>query len=217
MIALIINFNRLTYPKTMVEWCKAHQLTPIIVDNHSDYGPLLDWYKTDPCRVIGMSKNYGHTVVWNKEEDVLSLLGIEGRYIVTDPDLDLTGIPGDFLEVLERGLDMYSHVDKCGFSLEIRDLPNSPEGNLIGRQVEPRYWRKLLPGGYWNAAIDTTFALYREGIVNHTHIGIRADRPYTARHLPWYYTDLKLLPEDEQYYYAMANQESCTGRNRFIK
>jgi hypothetical protein len=162
-----------------------------------------------------MKENYGHTVLWNKEIALLkSLVGNE-RYIVTDPDLDLEGIPDDFLKVLNAGLDKYPQFNKCGFSLEINDLPNTPEGNLIRTKVEPRYWRRLLDPLYYNAPIDTTFALYREGVNTYFHPAIRTNRPYTARHIPWYYYHFSELPEDEQYYFKTANSSS-SGKNRLV-
>jgi hypothetical protein len=110
---------------------------------------------------------------------------------------------------------MYATYDKCGVSLELSDLPWSTEGAFI-RRHEQAYWAKPLAGGYWDAPIDTTFAMYREGVTEYNHNGIRADRPYTARHLPWYYLGLSGLPEDEQNYYRTANASS-SGKNRLPK
>jgi hypothetical protein len=199
----------------MADWCAKQGLDPIFIDNHSDYTPLIRYYLNCPYEVYRMKENYGHTVLWNKEIALFkSLVGNE-RYIVTDPDLDLEGIPDDFLKVLNAGLDKYPQFNKCGFSLEINDLPNTPEGNLIRTKVEPRYWRRLLDPLYYNAPIDTTFALYREGVNTYFHPAIRTNRPYTARHIPWYYYHFSELPEDEQYYFKTANSSS-SGKNRLV-
>lgn len=209
MKAFIINFNRLTYLKGMVEWCLAHGLEPVVVDNHSDYPLLLEYYDSNPCEVIRLHGNYGHKVLWT------GLVPLpEGRYIITDPDLDMSGVPDDFLQVLNMGLDRYPDMPKCGLSLELNDLPDTPEGNFA-RQWESQFWRDPLDELFFNSPVDTTFALYREGHFGYTILGIRANRPYTARHYSWYYTDFNLIPEDEQHYYRTAN-DSASGRDRIL-
>lgn len=207
--AFIINFNRLTYLRQMVEWCHVHHLEPIVVDNASNYPPLLEYYAGHPCEIIRMKKNYGHVVMWHE----LFPLPQE-RFIITDPDLDMSGVPDDFLEVMNRGLDTH-YVAKCGLSLEINDLPDSDEGRLI-RKIEGVFWERPLDDLYFDAITDTTFALYREHCRTYTLDAIRTNRPYTARHYSWYYTDFNLLPEDEQHYYRTAN-DSASGKNRLMK
>lgn len=194
----------------MADWCAAHELTPVFVDNHSDYPPLLEYYYNGPYEVIRLSYNYGHKVI--TRANICERLKITDRYIVTDPDLDLTGIPDDFLMILNEGLNRYPQFNKCGFSLEINDLPDSPEGKFI-REVEYRYWVNPLDPIYFNAAIDTTFALYRGITKRHFLQAIRTNRPYTAKHLSWYYTDFESLPEDEKNYFRTAN-ESASGKKR---
>jgi hypothetical protein len=212
MNAFIINFNRLTYPRQMAEWLFNHGVTPVFIDNHSNYPPLLEYYKSCPFEIVRMPQNYGHTVVWLNGLEIKNGKKNE-RYIVTDPDLDLSRVPDDFLHVMNRGLDLHCNVDKCGLSLEINDLPNSPEGNYIRDKCEPKYWQYPAAPGYWYAATDTTFALYRATVHNYSHSAIRCDRPYTARHLSWYYTDLNNIPDDEKYYFQTAN-ESASGKKR---
>jgi hypothetical protein len=45
---------------------------------------------------------------------------------------------------------------------------------------------------------------------------IRTNRPYTAKHIPWYYENLRDLPEDEQHYFQTANG-SFSWTSRFSK
>jgi hypothetical protein len=213
MKAFIINYNRLTLPKNMARWLFERGCEPIFIDNHSDYPPLLEYYDKCPFSVIYLKQNYGHKVFWDCE--LYKILKSNERYILTDPDLDLMGIPDDFLKVLNEGLNKYPRFNKCGFSLEIDDLPPTPEGDLIRTKVEPRYWRKALDPLYFNAPIDTTFALYREGANSYFHPALRTNRPYTAKHLPWYYYHLSELSEDEQYYYKTANG-SASGKLRLV-
>lgn len=216
MKALIINYNRLSLPSTLANWCYENGLEPIFIDNNSDYQPLLEYY-AHLCsyKIVRLKKNFGHTVVWHPEfrETLDKLVGNE-RYIVTDPDLDCRLIPSDFLDVLNVGLDIYKKYDKCGFSLEINDLPDSKEGAFI-RLHEVRYWTKPLGKKYFDSPIDTTFALYREGVREYNHNGIRTNRPYTAKHISWYYTSVNDMAEDERNYFNTAN-ESASGKKRML-
>ena len=214
MKALIINFNRLTLPIKMAEWLAQHGCDPIFIDNYSDYPPLLQYYNETPYQVLRLPVNFGHTVLW--QHPILSALGISERFIYTDPDLDLSGVPGDFLEVMNAGLDKYPEFSKCGLSLEINDLPDTHEGRFIRKGPEAPYWKDPLDDMYFKADTDTTFALYQFPIGPYSHSAIRTNRPYTCRHLPWYYKDISLLPEDEQYYYRSAN-DSCSHKHRFMK
>jgi hypothetical protein len=204
MKALIINFNRISLPVKLADFCANHNIDPIFVDNNSDYPPLLEYYKTTPYAVVRMKENYGYKVVW--EQDILNRLNIADNYIVTDPDLDLTGIPDDFLSVLEAGLIKYPQYDKCGFSLEINDLPPT---DFCPAKYEKQFWQYPLDKMYFNAAIDTTFALYK--VPFHSYNAIRTNRPYTAKHMPWYYFDFEDMPEDEQYYFRTCIESHSMG------
>lgn len=206
MKVLIINYNRLTLLKNTVEWCIIHGLEPIVIDNNSDFPPLLQYYNECDCPVMRMKKNYGHKVIW--ECNIIKLLNIKGRYIITDPDLDFTGIPSDFLDVLNHGLDKYHQYNKVGFSLEINDLPSTKYIKDILRGHEIGYWKTPLDDMYFDAPIDTTFAMYREGVNEYFHPAIRTNRPYTARHIPWYYKNKHSLPDDEKYYFRTCNASS---------
>lgn len=214
---LIVNYNRLTLPVKMAEWLSARGCMPIFIDNNSDYPPLLDYYRKTHFHVVRLPANYGHTALW--QYPVLETIGIYGRnggrFIYTDPDLDLTGVPDDFVDVLNEGLDKYPQYDKCALSLEIEDLPDTPEGNFIRLGPEKPYWEKPLDEMYFHADTDTTFAMYRYPIGQYSHSAIRTNRPYTCRHLPWYYRKFEDLTEDEQYYYRTANN-SCSHKNRFM-
>lgn len=214
-VVIILVYNRLHLPVRMAEWVAARGCDPVFVDNNSDYPPLLDYYSKTPFRVLRLKANYGHTTLWNI--DLLGMLGITDRFVYTDPDLELEGIPNDFLSVMNNGLDKYPQYSKCGFSLEINDLPDDEEGNFIKYGPEKPYWEKPLDDLYFEADTDTTFALYRYPIGEYGHSALRTNRPYTAKHLPWYYRDYSVLPEDEQYYYKTARTEFSSGLKRTRK
>lgn len=204
MKALIITYNRLHLPVKIADFLFEHGISPVFIDNNSDYPPLLEYYKETKYEVIRMDQNYGYKVIW--DQGVLSKLGITGNYIVTDPDLDLTDIPDDFLSVLEEGLRRYPQYDKCGFSLEINDLPPT---DFCPAGYEQQFWQRPLDKEYFAAPIDTTFALYK--VPFHSFNAIRTNRPYTCRHMPWYYFDFEDMPEDEQYYFRTCHESHSMG------
>ena len=205
MKALIITYNRLHYPVKIAEFCANHGIDPVFVDNNSDYPPLLAYYKNDcPYEVVRLDQNYGYKVIWS--QNVLNRLKITGNYIVTDPDLDLSGIPDDFLSVLEEGLRRYPQFDKCGFSLEINDLPPT---DFCPAGYEKQFWQRSLDKQYFAAPIDTTFALYKTD--QYSLNAIRTNRPYTVRHMPWYYFDFEDMPADEQYYFRTCKESHSMG------
>ncbi len=213
MQCLIINFNRLTLPRALADWCYVYGLEPIFIDNNSDYPPLLEYYKKTKYEVLRLNTNYGHTVIW--QYPVLANLGITGRFILTDPDLDLSNVPEDFLQVMENGLNKFPDYDKCGLSIEVNDLPDDDEGNLIN-EIEYKYWHEPLDDLYFYADTDTTFAMYRSEKVPYSHSAIRINRPYTCKHIPWYYRDYTKLPKDERYYFETALASSSSGKKRMI-
>jgi hypothetical protein len=217
MKALIINYNRLTLTAALANWCAANGLDPVFIDNGSDYPLLIEYYASlSPYPVVRLDGNYGHKAPWLPQLGILDKLVGGEQYIVTDPDLDLEGVPSDFLAVLARGLVQYPWCDKVGLSLEISDLPDIPAANYVRYKCEARYWTRPLGDMYYDAPVDTTFALYRAGVRAYSVNGIRTRRPYTCKHVPWYYKDVKELPEDEQYYFTTANASS-SGKNRLIK
>lgn len=191
----IINFNRLLSTKNMADYLAEDTgCEPIIIDNHSTYPPLLEYYKNCHHRIIQMDKNYGNCVMWNS--GLYKELDLKGGYIYTDPDLDLSIIPKDFLHILQSGLDKYSDKDKCGFSIEIKDLPDNEMTKEV-HQWEDQNWTNPLDNMYFNAAVDTTFSLFRTNI--HSFNCLRTNYPYVCRHLPWYITPENITEEDEYY------------------
>lgn len=194
--AFIVNFNRLTLPSKMADFiADSPGVTPVIIDNASTYPPLLEYYETCPHKVIQLDRNWGNCVVWHGPgpQAILNEFGLDGNFIVTDPDLDLEGIPNDWLHELQTGLDLFPDRWKCGFSLRIDDLP---PGVNHWQGIE---WSHPVMGKrFYLASIDTTFCLCRTR--KHDFGGVRTGPPYMARHVPWYYRTIEDLPEDELYY-----------------
>lgn len=207
--AFVIAFNRVTWLRNLCAQLQAAGCQPIIIDNNSDYPPLLEFYRTTEYKVHRMGSNWGHQILWksgliNQYDD--------RHYIVTDPDLDLTGIPLDWPQHLMKGLWNNHSAMKAGLSLRIDDLPDNPYAQEA-YNWEKKFWEgKRDVNGFVFADIDTTLAIYdRERNFgdlpnNYFFRAVRADLPYTARHLPWYLTKEKIeANEEERYYHDRTN------------
>lgn len=206
----INNRDRFTWTKNIVREIVRLGGEPIIIDNASTYPPLLSWYQSCDCRVVRLGDNVGARAPWISGTLERELSDGE-LYVATDPDLDLSRVPDDALSVLVRGLDKYD-VRKAGLSLEINDVPQAllSTQQINGKtlfQIESAYWKERLDHQFWQAPVDMTFALYRHNTAKMGWAamdksfpsGVRADRPYTARHLPWYRTESDLDEEDRYY------------------
>lgn len=169
-----------------------------IVDCDSTYAPLLDWYEHEcPVNVI-RADNLGNQAGWH-------FLDQSTSYIVSDADLDLSRVPRDFARKLQFALDRFPARIKAGLSLAIDDLPeDSPIRDRVVAH-ESQFWTTPLDDLHYDAAVDTTLAMYRAG----TGWGgyspaIRLAPPYTARHVPWYLTPAS-TGEDWQHYFSRLN------------
>jgi hypothetical protein len=169
-----------------------------IVDNGSDYQPLLEWYETMPCNIIRI-ENIGHTAPW--QCGLVSKLGIP--YVVTDPDLGLDDVPIDVLDVMLAKLKSNPKLKKIGLGLEWEKVgENSPYYNHMQTYEIPR-WKnsKIIDDVYINVPVDTTFAMYN--FPRYFIGGGSLSSPYKARHYPWEFTT--------------AERESDTEFSNYIK
>ena len=204
---IINNRDLLEWPKKMcadIERMTAlHEI--IIVDNGSNNRELLQWYKDCKYKVIFLD-NIGHTAPWD--------CGLIDRietdlYVVTDPDLDLSGVPDHALVHLANILYKNPALGKVGLMLETNGIsPQSPYFEHVNN-----YEKKILEGGivdnlYVNAPVDTTFAVYDRRILNKYQIcGVRALAPFVAKHIPWHIVE----PEGEfRYYLDHASSKSSS-------
>ncbi len=204
----INNFNRLTSARSLAEWSAGLVgARVVLLDNGSDWGPLLDWYARCPFEVRHLGRNWGHRAPWVSG-------AVEGvttpYYVVTDPDLDMGGCPGDVLDVLAQGLARYPWAMKAGVALELEDIPTGYPSQEFIRATEQPFWQDRLDERFFRAAVDTTFALYRAGAEPPCAPALRSDRPYVARHLPWYVTP-ETLTDEERHYLRSADTRFSSG------
>lgn len=194
-------FNRLTWPRELAADLTAVGCEVILIDNGSTYPPLLEWYKNCPYKVHHLPDHYGHKSLW--QSGIINNYKDE-NYIVTDHDLSIKDVPKDFIEVLTAELYKTDRI-KAGLSLEINDLPaGTYQGEIV--QWESKFWLTEKTGrGFYYSDIDTTLAVYSAKRLakvttdNGFFSAVRAPKPYTARHLPWYNIPGQ-LSEEEQYY-----------------
>lgn len=216
MPAFIINRNLVTWPRTMVKDLERMGCRPIILDNDSTYAPLLDWYASNPCEVVMLGDNVGHHCPWTTGV-FQHYTEPDSYYVVTDPDLDLSSCPDDTVGHLVNLYDRYPDITKAGISLEVLDLPEeSPVyQNVLG--WETPFWQQKRDWQCYDAPIDTTFAVYstKRGFPLHHgqfNRAVRADRPFTARHLPFYLTSKNFTHEDWYYLKKAIGSASTMGK-----
>lgn len=199
-VPIIINsYNRLEYLKILIDCMNSrgyHNL--YILDNLSNYGPLLDFYRKSDLRIFYLNENIGQKALWLT---TVYELFKDDYYVYTDPDIiPDESCPNDFMLKFKHALDAYPNLQKVGFSLKIDDLPDCyfPKAEVISH--ESKFWEKKLDDDLYDAVVDTTFALYRPLAEGDWLLpGARTAPPYTARHLPWYNDSLKLSKEEKYY------------------
>lgn len=215
----IIMRDLMTWPQAMIPHIRRMGGEPILIDNASTYPPLLDWYATKPCEIIRLEENLLQHSPWlcgAVDHRFPDMPG--GRYVVTDPDLDISGCPDCTIEHLGNLYDRYNDIIKAGLSLEILDLPVGSPVYREARGWETPFWLDKRDWQCYSSPVDTTFAVYNQRRAPHfqqndffTRRAIRADRPFTARHLPFYLTQDNFTIED-WYYLKHANPRSTMAR-----
>lgn len=204
---IINNFNRLQYLQDQLEWLySAGFINIYIIDNHSDYPPLLEFYKKTKATVFLLDKNVGHEALWRTH---IYQRFMNDFYIYTDPDvLPTEDTPKDFVNYFMDILNRYPGMDKVGFGLQTNDLPDHyPKKSEVIKWENSLLNNKIAPG-LFKAKIDTTFALYRpHKSFQCWESSIRTDAPYLLRHLPWY-EDPNNLSEESHYYLKSASEAS---------
>ena len=217
----ILNHDRLDVGfRDLLAWLRRAGMTQIMVlDSGSTYPPLLDFYESPAMEGIQLvrARNLGPEAFWRLDFHLLPAIAKVGRYIVTDADIcpDLQ-CPLDLVRKMHEVADRYAPA-KVGPAIRIDDLPECFAQREHMRMCESDYWlRKYPENDCWNAALDTTFALYEsgwtrwpladQGGVQH----VRLDFPYVVRHLPWYENSANLSAEAKYYRAHVENGYSSS-------
>jgi len=211
---LINNFNRFTSLRFQIEWLISleDKVSIIIVDNNSDYQPLLEYYKSLKYHNVQVAY-LGINSCLIGIGYLLKKLKKTEKYVVTDSDLlPYTETPTNIISHLKKLLDKYPDYNHVGPSLEINDIPQS---NPLREKIinhESQYWSpfaKKINEEVLVAPIDSTFAMYRRtSNFFLRYPALRTDRPYTLKHLDWYLN--KENPTDEMTYYMKTCKPVAT-------
>lgn len=197
---IINNFNRLQCLRILLSKLESYNLNNIIIlDNHSTYPPLLEFYATCPYPVHRLDENLGFLALW--KSNLYDRLYSNSYYILTDPDVVPDAeCPADFIQHFYNLLQKYPALDKVGFNLRIDNLPDHYDRKQQVIEVEQPFWKHPVGGDYYKAPIDTTFCLYRPGVKGGFWLNSgRTFPPYSALHLPWY--DQSDTPDEETLFY----------------
>lgn len=206
---IINNFNRLSTTKKLVEDLYRLGYTNIhILDNNSTYPPLLQWYNTLPCKIERLDKNTGNLAIYNSGY----INEFTGWVAYTDSDIELgEKTPPSLIQSMIGVAEKYEKT-KVGLSLKIDDLPDTHYGN-IARAWEQKYWDYPLEKDIYQAHVDTTFCIIKQGLP-FTYEALRLGGDYTARHIPWYldYSNLS----DEEKYVINSSDSTYSTTKRYV-
>ncbi len=209
----ILSFNQVTYLKKLVGWLStAGYRNVCIVDSHSTYQPLLQYYNEleaqTSVKLVRRAENTGRLALW--EEGLLERYRVTGPFVYTDSDVvPDESCPTDVVGYLAALLREDSRVCKAGLGLRIDNLPKSYKFHREVFDWERQFWRSPVARGLFLGGIDTTFALYRPGSQFAMQPALRTGWPYLARHEPWYADTAH--PTEEQKSYAAAIEPTVRG------
>ena len=210
MSIVVIGFNQYTYITKMIKQLEPYSNDIIIIDNNSDYKPLIKYYETEyKYSLLKMDKNYGHKVY--EEIFIVNMLG--NNYIITDPDLEFNkNLPSNFIQELVKISKEYK-AGRVGFALLIDADDIRQElsyASMPLKEWEGRFWKNKInhPSlDLYNAPIDTTFCLLNT--TNNIHgLSIRIGGNYICKHKPWHHNYYLELLNDEYDYYLKDNKST---------
>lgn len=211
MIPVIINNRNLfTWVVEMVNKIKTYEGVGeiIIIDNGSDYPPLLEWYQTNPC-TIHRTDNIGHTAPWQILGDVIT----NSDYVITDADMGLLNTPSDTLLYLKDNMDSLG-LDKIGLGLNWGIVKEDSLYYNHLQSYEKNRWNSSHTNNIYNIAIDTTFALYKKGTPYFVG-GASTTYPYVARHYPWEFNQ-ETYEKNEEYKYYIKNANTSSSYKTYL-
>ena len=153
---------------------------------------FFNWYNKCPHKVARINNNdFGCGSPWWSN----IITDISEHYVTCDADLGLEDVPSDWPDVCIEALEKYN-VPKIGLSLKDTDCPSQNPAYLIDQfdkfpKGNPDVWKWYDDKGkYCNFPVDYHFNVWNknERPTNFATYpcGIRTNKPYTARHLPWH-------------------------------
>lgn len=222
----IVNRNRLAAMRRLIDWLLAAGTRRIVImDNASDYAPLLAWYECLPegVKLMRLPDNHGPYVLW--QQGVHQVL--DTPYVLTDSDVvPAPGCPQDLIGRLLEVLQRHPDAKKVGPGLRIDNLPDSYAQADTVRKWESQFWEHPVSPGVFAAPIDTTFALYpARGEFSNEPCNLRLGAPWLTEHTPWYVDEAALSDEERHYRehtsasfsnWSVAKKESWVERSQRV-
>ncbi len=210
-LPILINCrDQVSMLRELVNWLlEAGHERLYLIDNASTFEPLLDYFSEVQSRiaVVRLAENVGHLALW--QWNLLDRLGLKPPFVYADPDMvPIEECPHDLVQHLLDVMLALPRIRKVGVGIVIDDLPEHYQFRDQVQSWESQYWQKPLMPGVFEAAVDTTFAIYRDA-GPFTLEAVRTGYPYVMRHLPWYV--VSDTPSEELLYYrAHAKSASTT-------
>ena len=139
MTHIFINVrDRYITTRKLTEWCLSlPDVSVHLVDNASTYPLLLEWYKVTSARVHYLGANLGPTGVFKPIGKYVR----NGNYVISDCDIDPTGVPRDTVERMNRILAANPRIRKVGLAMRIADLPDNSLSDRVC-ETEAKYWNR---------------------------------------------------------------------------
>ena len=206
----IVNRNRLTTTKALVEWLRQTGTQSIrILDNASDYHPLLEWYGTLRDVTVCLLPNEGPMAFWFRKLHLQQTL----PYVLTDSDcVPSDCCPSDLIGHLLLLLLQFPNCGKVGAGLRTGNIPDTATRKAEVLEWEKQWTQHRASGEAFYAKVDTTFALYPAyGKFTIDDGNLRTAWPYLVDHLPWH-NDERCLTDEERYYWQHKDYD-LTGWN----
>lgn len=238
----IITCDRLDFLKKSIWSYHNYIKTPfevVICDQGSTYEPMREFLKKlesndtivyrwkdglNDSKRINLRRNDNKI-----REDIQDYFKshLKSNYVVTDPDILLDNVEGDFLEVLAYLLKAFPQYAITGPIPRVDDIPDYyPYKEKIIADYQRLFNPKKVQTiqykdrsiRYVIAPIHTVFGMSRENAWWEGGVAraIRIFAPYLAKHLDWY-LDPEHLTEDQKYYMEHASTNAHYGSARWIK
>lgn len=205
---LICTRDLVTWTRQLAERCLSLDGVGdiFVIDNDSQFPPMVDWLETaKDVTVVRLTENRGPQAPYTLLRELIS---DQPRYVTTDCDLDLSGVPDNLLQVLAHKLDKLPDIAKAGPALRIDDVSlESKIGRLAHIREAPGWQHYHLDEGlvWYHADIGNTFALHNRQMPCTCYgPSLRVAGKYTGRHHPWYPIPAE-VSEEFQFYLNRAD------------
>ena len=187
----------------------------VVIDNSSDYPPLLDYYKSiiEKCVTVIYNSKLSNANDLNSIAPIIEKENSKRNceyYVVTDSDISLELTDDNLFDVCKYLLNSMPEIMIVGPMLKITDIPSTYIYREYAwkRHVE-QFWHKrpefILYNDnkvfYQHALIDTTFGMLKRSTkFKRLHKGVRLYAPYEAQHLDWYISEMELTDDQKEYF-----------------